>query len=83
MDITARVLIITLLVDEFNKLAMALDPCDHDFPEILKKAKLIQAKAERFYIKWDNSPELLERIQSMDSIIKKLEQKQNNHVTDM
>lgn len=83
MDLAARLLIVEILLTEFAVLVEALDPYDRDFPEILRKAKSVEAKMNRFYIKWDNPPEMLEHIQGINKIIKRLEQKQNNHVTDL
>ena len=83
MDLAARLLIAENLLTEFGILVEALSPYDRDFPEIIKKAKSVEAKMNRFYIKWHNPPEMLEHIQTMNKIIKRLEQKQNNHVTDM
>lgn len=84
MDMEAKLSIVMLLLAEFCMLVEALDSYNsNDFSTILRKIKLVEAKMIRFYIKWDNPAELLEHIQHMNSIIKKLERKQNNHVTDM
>lgn len=83
MDSSAQLLIAQMLLDEFSILVKASDPYGNDLSSIIKKAKLLEAKMVWFYIKWGKIPEMLELIQKMDSIIKKLEKKQNNHVTDM
>lgn len=84
MDNRAILLITELYLDEFDKLVEGVSPYNkHDFPETFHRIKKVQAKMIKLCLKWDKSPELLEQIQRVEPIIKKLEQKQNNHVIDM
>jgi hypothetical protein len=84
VDMEAKLTITMLLLNEFGILVEALDPYNLvDYPIIISKIKLVEAKMIRLYYKWDNPTELLDHIQHMSSIIKKLERKQNKHVTDM
>lgn len=84
MDMEAKLTITMLLLNEFGILVEALDPFNKfDYPVIMWKIKSVEAKMIRLYYKWDNPTELLDHIQHMSSIIKKLERKQNKHVTDL
>jgi hypothetical protein len=83
MKIEDRLTVGKILIAEFGRLAGQLDPYDEQLPDIIKRALMTQLKMKAFYDKWDKPPQMLEQLDQMDLIIKRLEQIQNKHVTDM
>jgi prephenate dehydratase len=65
-----------LLIGELDKLIEGLNPHDDEFDEIYSRALHLKMKMKLFYAQFE-SPELLEQLTLMDSIIKKIEEIHN------
>ena len=83
MTVKERILIGKILIERFSELADEVSSYHEELPVIIIKANLAKFNMVKYYEKWDKPPELLECIEQMDTIIKKLEQKQNRNVTGM
>lgn len=84
MDISDRFEVGRILVDELERAVDNLSPFDEKLiKEIKIRANSVKRNMIIFYQRWDRPPELFEQIELMNSVIKKLEQMQNKHVTGM
>jgi hypothetical protein len=82
MGIEERLLVGKILLAQLEKEVALLSPQNGDLAKIIKKAQSTKAQMYLFYLKQDEkSFELLEQIRQMDSIIKKVEELHNKHVT--
>ena len=83
MESTEKLRFGRILLDELEKAVSELDPNSELLPEIIKKSNIIKLKMLIAYRNMDKSPEMLEQINQLESIIKKVEQMHNKHVTEM
>ncbi len=83
MDISNRFEVGRILINELEQAVDNLSPYDEKLVEINKRANSIKRNMIIFYERWDRPPELFEQIEIMNSVIKKLEQLHNKHVTGM
>lgn len=72
-----------LLLDELERLADQLDPSKGDLPYILERAYNTQSKMKAFYEKWDEPPVMLEQINQINAVIKRLELLHTNYVNSL
>lgn len=83
MDISSKLAVGSALISELDRLTDKLNPYDDKLPEIIKRAVLTKLRMKKCYDLWDQPPALLEQLERIDSVIKKLELIQNKCVTDM
>lgn len=83
MHLSERLLIGHILIAEFEKLANNIDPHDDEMNEVINRANYSLMKMKMFHKKMGEPPEMVQQIEYMATVIKKLEQKQNKHVTDV
>lgn len=81
MEIPERLKMSRVLLGELEKNIVDLAPYDDEFDEIYSKAMHIKMKMKIFYARKGEPPELLEQLNLIDSIIKKIEDIQNKRGT--
>lgn len=77
MEKSDRFIIGKILIEVLEKHVNRLDPYDDDLAEIVQRAYKTHLKMHRTYENWGRPVEMLEQLDKMDSIIKKLHQMQN------
>lgn len=70
----ARLFIGKALIQEFDRLTGEIDPYEGGVPEVIRRARMVLAKMQRYYIKLDEPPQMLEQIDQLSSVINRLEQ---------
>jgi hypothetical protein len=82
MSIAEKLLISKVLIDELEFLILDFRPNSNNLPQIIKRAYSVKLNMQKFYIKNNQPEQLLEQLERMDSVIKKLESMQEKHVID-
>lgn len=77
MEITERLQLSKVLLGELEKMVLDLNPYDDEVNEIYTRALHAKMKMKAFYIQYGQKSELLEQINLMDSVIKKIEEIKN------
>jgi hypothetical protein len=83
MEVSEKFLLGKILMRSLEEEVNKLDPADDHIPEIIYRAHKTRLKLKMFYKKWDEPQEVADQLNHLESIIKKLEQMQNKHVTDV
>lgn len=79
MDLTEKLTMGKVLMDILDVQTNELnDPFDDKLPEIISRAIRTQLQMEKFYLKQDKPPEMVEQLEKMSEIIKRLTELQNN-----
>lgn len=76
MEITERLLISKVLISKMSEILDQIDPYDDELPAIFAKTLHLKMKMKMFYAKHDE-PELLEQLNLVETLIKKIEDIQN------
>jgi hypothetical protein len=76
MELEDRLRLSQSLLSELERLTGRLTPRNRELPEIIEKALLLKVKMSLFYIEYQPQ-ELLDQIQTLDSVIKQLKELNN------
>lgn len=87
MGIAERLIVGIALINELEKAVSQLEQhkklsenAKKELPEILRRAVAANLKMKTAYLQWDKPYELLEQIEKMEGVIKRLEYIYNKHV---
>jgi hypothetical protein len=73
MELTERLQLSRVLLGELEKMIVSLDPYDDELDEIYSKALHLKMKLKMVFMQHQYVSEILEQIDFIDSVIKKIE----------
>lgn len=72
MDVQERVYMGKILIDILEDQSTKFSVYDEEWPEIIKRALMVQLRMRRFHAKHNEPPELMEQIDRLSKIVNKM-----------
>jgi hypothetical protein len=81
MELTERLQLSRVLLGELDKMIVSLEPYDDELDEIYSRALHLKMKMKMVGMQYEQASEILEQIDFVDKVIKKLEVLKNKRGT--